>query len=253
MLFYNNITFQVSGVTALLAVSINLIMVSIVLYRAIKTKERLLFSFFLAVLFTFSPWYPSGFGYFIWLITQSFLDQSFYILIGTIAIPIAIIAWLDVYMTTIRPQDRKKVLLIFGIFSLIFEIYLFYFLYFAPGAPVYELLGVIYMDVNPIDIDYKGFVLVYLAIVVITAVFTGLHFAYMSTKIEERDMLWKGRLLFIGFMFFGIAAIADSIIELGPIFIILIRIILIISVFCFYTGFLLPKWLRKLLNLPLPK
>jgi len=251
MLFYNNITFQVSGITALLAVSIGILHGIIVLSRAVKTKERIVFSFFLAVVFTLSPWFPSGFGYLIWLITQGgFLENSFYILLGTIAIPIAIIAWLDVYMTTIRPGKRNLVLVIFGIISIVFEIYVFYFLYFAPGAPIYGLLGII-SPANPLDIDYKGFVLIYEAIVVLTAVSTGIHFSITSSKIEEKAMLWKGRFLFLAFFLFGIAAIADAMIELDPIFIIIIRSMLIFANFFFYVGFLLPKWVRKLLNLPL--
>ncbi|TFF96477.1 MAG: hypothetical protein EU547_06405 [Promethearchaeota archaeon] len=253
MLFYNNLIFQVSGITALLSICIGFITGSIVLYRAIKTRERIIFSFFLAVVFTLSPWFPSGFGYLIWLFTQGgFLDQSFYILIGTIAIPVAIIAWLDVYMATIRPQNRKLVLIIFSVLSIIFEIYLFYFLYFSPNAPFYEILGIITTAVNPVDIDYKGFVLVYLAIVVISACGTGIHFSYTSLKIEEKAMKWKGRFLFLAFCFFGIAAISDAMIDLGPIFIIIIRLILILANLFFYMGFLLPKWVRKLLNLPLP-
>lgn len=253
MLFNNSLTFQVSGITAFLAVCIGILHGCIVLNKAVKTRERLVFSFFLAVVFTLSPWFSSGFGYLIWLITQGvILEQSFYILLGTIAIPVAILAWLDVYMSTIRPEYRTLVLLIFGIFSIIFEIYLFYFLYFAPNAPVYGLLGIIDPQ-NPLDIDYKGFVLIYEAIVVGTAVLTGIHFSITSLSIEEKSMVWKGRFLLVAFCFFGIAAIADAMIELGPIFIIIIRIILIIANFSFYIGFLLPKWIRNLLNLPLPE
>jgi len=252
-MIYNNLTFQVSGISALIAVCIGFIMGSIVLYRSIKTKDRLVFSFFLAVIFTLSPWYPSGFGYLIWLFTQGgFLPQSFYILIGTIAIPIAIIAWLDVYMATIRPRNRKFVLLIFSGLSVVFEIYLFYFLFIAPNAPIYEILGIISMGINPLDIDYKGFVLIYLAIAIISACATGIHFSYTSLKIDEKPVIWKGRFLFLAFTFFGIAAIFDAMIDLGPIFIVIIRIVLILAIFFFYAGFLLPKWIRKLLHLPLP-
>ncbi|TFF95909.1 MAG: hypothetical protein EU547_06990 [Promethearchaeota archaeon] len=253
-MLYNNILFQVSGISAFLSLCIGFVTGSIVLYRAIKTKDRLVFSFFLAVIFTLSPWYPSGFGYLIWLITQGgFLDQSFYILIGTVAIPIAIIAWLDIYMATIRPDKRILVLLIYSGLSIVFEIYLFYFLFFAPNAPIFELLGIISMGINPLDIDYKGFLLIFQAIVVISACATGIHFSYTSIKIEEKPVVWKGRFLFLAFTFFGIAAISDAMIDLGPIFIIVVRIILILANFFFYTGFLLPKWIRKLLNLPLPQ
>jgi hypothetical protein len=239
---------QISGITALVNALIGFLFGGIVLYKSIKTKQRMVFFFFLTIVFTLSPWFPAGLGYFYWLLTGQIIPYQLYVLVGTIGIPIAIMAWLDIYISTIMPKIRKFVLIVYGVFSIIFEIYLFYFLFFAPGAPVESLLGVIVWSINPLDIDYKGFLLIYLGISIFTSCITGIHFAITSMKIEEnKKIIWKGRFLLLSFSLFGFGAVFDAIVEMTAIFLIIIRIILILSTFFFYLGFILPKWAQKVL------
>jgi len=241
---------QISGLTALIAVSITFVLGLIVLIKYIKTRQFLILNFFLCIIFTASPWYPSGFGYLIWIITGEFLTYQFYVLIGTVGIPIAILAWLNVYLSTIKPKKKKLVLILYGIFSIFFELYLFYFLLLAPGAPVNSLLGIIIDPTNPMDIDYKGFVLIFLGVSILTACITGFHFAAKSMKKEELpEIRWKGRFLLIAFLFFGISAIFDALIEMGPVLLVVMRILLALGNFFFYLGFILPKWSRKILSI----
>ena len=241
---------QISGITALIAVSISFLLGFIVLIKYFKTKQILIFNFFLCIIFTASPWYPSGLGYLYWIITGEFLTYQIYVLIGTVGIPIAILAWLNVYFSTINPKKKKLVLILYGIFSIFFEMYLFYFLLLAPGAPVNSLVGIIIDQANPMDIDYKGFVLIFLGLSILTACITGFHFAAKSMKKEEPpEIRWKGRFLLVAFLFFGISAIFDALIEMGPILLVIMRIILALAMFLFYLGFILPGWSRKLLSI----
>lgn len=241
---------KISGMSAFISVSIAFLLGLIVLIKYIKTKQVLIFNFFLCIVFTTSPWWPSGLGYFFWLITGEILEYQFYVLIGTVGVPIAILAWLNVYLSTLKPKVKKLVLLIYGILSVIFEIYLFYFLIFAPGAPINSLLGIINDPTNPMDIDFKGFVLIFLGLSILTACITGFHFALHSMKKDELpEIRWKGRFLFIAFLLFGISAIFDAIIEMAPILLLIMRILLVIANFLFYLGFILPRWSKKLLSL----
>jgi hypothetical protein len=241
---------KISGLTALIAVLIGFLLGLIVLIKFFKTKQFLIFNFFLCIIFTLSPWYPSGLGYLYWFITGEFLNYQIYVLIGTVGVPIAILAWLNVYMSTINPKKKKLVLILYGILSIFFELYLFYFLLLAPGAPVDSLLGIIHDPANPMDMDYKGFVLIFLGLSILTACITGFHFAAKSMKKEELpEIRWKGRFLLIGFLFFGISAIFDAIIEMDPILLILMRSILALATFLFYLGFILPRWIKKLLSI----
>jgi len=242
---------KISGLTALIAVSLSFLLGIIVLIKYFKTKQILIFNFFLCIIFTSSPWYPSGLGYLYWIITGEFLNYQYYVLIGTVGVPIAILAWLNVYLSTIKPEKKKLVLILYGIFSIIFELYLFYFLLLAPGAPVESLLGIRIDPINnPMDIDYKGFVLIFLGLSILTSCITGFHFAAKSMKKEEPpDIRWKGKFLLIAFLLFGISAIFDAIIEMDPILLVVMRIILAIAMFLFYLGFILPSWSKKILSI----
>lgn len=238
---------HVSGITALISNFAALLLAGIIFIKAYNEKSRILFEFALCVMFTSSPWYPSGFGYLNLLITGSPLPYDIYIIIGNLLLPLAIIFWLDIYLTTVKPRKRKLILSIYVIFSLIFWIYSFYFLYFSPNSPVEEMLGIIDDPTNPFDIDYKGFVLVYLAASIFTSCATGFHFAVKSLKIEEKEIQWKGRFLLIAFLCFGISAIADSVIPMNEISLVIFRIILILANLFFYIGFILPKWIKKII------
>ncbi len=242
---------KISGITALISVLIGFLLGFIVLIKYFKTKQVLIFNFFLCIIFTLSPWYPSGLGYLYWIITGEFLNYQIYVLIGTVGVPIAILAWLNVYLSTLKSKKKKKpVLIIYGIVSIFFELYLLYFLLLAPGAPVKSYLGIIIDPTNPMDMDYKGFVLIFLGLSILTACVTGFHFAAKSMKKEELpEIRWKGRFLLIGFLFFGISAIFDAIIEMGPTLLVLMRTILALATFFFYLGFILPGWSKKLLSI----
>ncbi len=242
---------MISGLTALISILIGFLLGFIVLIKFFRTKQVLIFNFFLCIIFTLSPWYPSGLGYLYWIINGEFLNYQMYVLIGTVGVPIAILAWLNVYLATLKNKNKKKpVLIIYGLFSIFFEFYLLYFLILAPGAPVDSLLGIIHDPTNPMDIDYKGFVLIFLGLSILTACVTGFHFAAKSMKKKESsEIRWKGKFLLIGFLFFGISAIFDAIIEMGPLLLVLMRIILVLATFFFYLGFILPGWSKKLLSI----
>ncbi|MFX0047564.1 MAG: hypothetical protein ACFE8G_05270 [Candidatus Hermodarchaeota archaeon] len=241
---------NISGMSALISVAIAVFLGLIVLIKYVRTRQVLVFNFFLCIIFTTSPWWPSGLGYFFWIITGEILTYQFYVLIGTVGVPIAILAWLNVYLSTLNPKKKKPILIIYGLLSIFFEFYLFYFLFIAPGAPIDSLLGLINDPTNPMDIDYKGFVLIFLGVSILTACVTGFHFAIKSmNKDEKPEIRWKGKFLLIAFLLFGISAIFDAIIEMTPFLLVLMRSILVIANFFFYLGFILPKWSKKLLKI----
>ena len=238
---------HVAGITAVISNAINLLLAAIILSKAIRERSRIILEFAFCVIFTASPWYPSGFGYLYLVITGVPLPYISYILAGNLFLPLAIIFWLDVYLTTVKPDRRNLGILVYAIFSIVFWIYLTFYLFLAPDAPVQGMIGIIDDPTDPFDIDYKMFVLAYLSVSIVIACTTGIHFALKSIKINEREIQWKGRFLFIAFIFFGIAATADAIIPMNVIMLVIIRIILVIAIICFYIGFILPKWVKKIL------
>lgn len=241
----DNLT-QLSGILGFISISIAWLYGLIVLFKYIKTREKMLFYFFLAVIFTVSPWYPSGLGYIYWLITHEEIIYPVYVLLGTIGVPIALIAWLQIYMPTLHPKQNQIVTLITICLSLAFYIYVFVFL-FALGDPVDSLIGI---KRSAIDIDYKGFVLGFLAFSLLISTITGYEFSISSLKVKDNPVIkWKGRFLILSFNFFAIGAIGDGFITLTPITLIIFRTFLVLANTFYYIGFILPKWMRKILHL----
>lgn len=238
---------QLSGLFGFLAVLIAWFYGILVFIKFLRTKEIKLFYFFLAIIFTMSPWYPSGFGYIYWLFTRQEIAYQAYVLLGTVGIPIALISWLQIYMPALHPKKKDVPTLIVICLSIAFYIYLFYFTFFAPNAPIDEVIGI---KRSPIDIDYKGFILVFLAISLLISTITGNEFSIVSLKVKDNSIVvWKGRFLIISFNLFAIGAIGDGFITLTPITLIIFRTLMMISSTTYYIGFILPKWVRRFLSL----
>ena len=239
--------YQLSGIFGFLAVAIAWLYGGIVLYKYIKTKERVLLYFFLAIIFTMSPWYPSGLGYIYWLITREAIAYPAYVLIGIIGVPIALLSWIQIYMPALHQKWKGLVTWIIISFSIVFYIYLLYFLFFATGAPVKELIGI---QESIIDIDYKGFALVFLAFSLLFSTITGNDFAIASLKEKDNPILrWKGRFLLISFNLFAIGGIGDGFLPLTPVTLIIFRTLMMLASTFYYIGFILPSWTKKLLKL----
>jgi hypothetical protein len=238
---------QVSGILGLLTLIVAFFYGSIVLKKGFKHKKKTLFYFFFTVIFTVSPWYPSGFGYLYWLLTKEVLPYVIYVIIGTFFVPIAVLSWFQIYMDALLKSKKKIITSLFSGLTIAFYIYMIYFLFFAQNAPVQELIGI---KRNPIDIDYKGFTVVYLIICVFITISSGIHFSFVSMGIkDDKPVVWKGRFLLISFILFTIGAVGDSLIELDIISLIIIRFFMLISTTFFYIGFIMPKWMQKILKL----
>lgn len=238
---------QLSGIFGSLAIAIAWLYGGIVLYKYFKTKEKTLFYFFLAIIFTMSPWYPSGLGYIYWLITRQEIIYPVYVLLGTIGVPIALLSWIQIYMPALHEKWKSIATWILISFSVIFYIYIFYFLFFATGAPVEELLGI--RD-SPIDISYRGFLLVFLAISLLVSTVTGNDFAIASLKEKDDVVLkWKGRFLLLSFNLFAIGGIGDGFLPLSPATLIIFRTLMMFSSTFYYLGFILPGWTKRILKI----
>ncbi len=238
---------QLSGIFGVLAIAIAWLYGGIVLYKFIQSKEKLLLYLFLAIVFTMSPWYPSGFGYIYWLITRQELVYPAYVLIGTIGAPIALISWIQIYMPTLHKKWKGVVTWISICLSVIFYIYLIYFLFIPSGAPIDELIGI---KDSAIDISYKGFVLGFLAFLLLFSTVTGNDFAIASLKEKDNPILkWKGRFLLLSFNLFAIGGIGDGFLPLSPATLIIFRTLMMLASTFYYLGFILPGWVKKLLKI----
>jgi len=229
----------VNGIFSLIFVFISLIVGIIILSRYFKYKERVYFLVGATWIFISEPWWPSSLSFLVALTNEVGISAQLYFLIGNVFIPLAIILWLLAFTEFLYTEKRKIILLVFAAFGIIFEILLFLFLLLNP-----DLIG----QLNPpVDVTYESFILVYLIFFLMIVIITGVLFARLSLKSDDPEVKLKGKLLIMAYVFFTIGAILDSSIPLIEITIIITRLLLIISAFLWYSGFILPQWLKKLL------
>ncbi|MFX0033285.1 MAG: hypothetical protein ACFE8E_01595 [Candidatus Hodarchaeota archaeon] len=237
---------QLSGIFGVISLSVVFFYGILVIIKALQLRSRDLYYFFFAIIFTISPWFPSGFGYIYWLITNQVIPYPVYVLLGTLGVPIAIFAWFQIYIPALHPKLKYPLLIGTAILSLIYYGYVFFFLFFAPGAPIEALIGI---KQSAIDIEYKGFALIFLAISLIIMLITGNEFSIHSIKSEDKVIKWKGRFLIFSFNLFAIGAIGDGFLELNPFTLTIFRVLMLLASTFYYIGFLLPKWMKKILKL----
>ncbi|MHA1915046.1 MAG: hypothetical protein ACW986_10580 [Promethearchaeota archaeon] len=228
-----------NGVFSIIFVAISLLVGIIILTRYFKYKERIYFLVGTTWVLIASPWWPSSISFLVALSNGIGIAPEAYFLIGNIFAPFAIILWLLAFTEFLYKKKRKLILLVFSIFGLIFEILFLTILFLNP-----TFIG----ELNPpVDVNYKSFTMIFLIAFLSTMVVTGFLFANLSLKSDDPEVKLKGKLLIIAYISFSVGALLDSAIPLNEALIIITRLILILSAFCWYGGFILPKWLKKYL------
>ncbi|NVM34573.1 MAG: hypothetical protein HWN81_03190 [Candidatus Lokiarchaeota archaeon] len=237
------------GSFSLIFVVISLIIGFTILSKYFEHKSRLLILVGISWIGISVPWVPDSISFLMNLIVQRSLAVEWYFIIGNVFLPIALLTWLIAYTDMIRKKAQKKVIIITILLSIIFEI-AFFTLFFID----IDLIGVI-NPIRPFTVDFGIFITIYLMLVILIMLITGVIFAQKSVKSENREIRLKGKLLRAAFISFTVAAIFDSL--LGAIFedptdpllsimVVVIRILLIFSALEFYGGFLLPRWMKEI-------
>ncbi len=237
------------GLFSLIFVVISLILGFTILSKYSKYKSNLYILVGISWIGVANPWFPDSISFIMNLVVQQSLQVELYFIIGNVFIPIALLSWLTAFTNMISKKRQKIIILLTIIFSIAFEIIFFYLLFTD-----IDLIGTI-NPLRPFTVNFDIFITVYLLLVIVIMLITGIIFAQKSVKSEDKDIRLKGKLLRAAFIIFTIAAILDSL--LGAIFedptdpilaimVVVTRVLLIISAFSFYGGFILPKWMHSL-------
>ena len=241
---------QAYGMMTLIAIIVDLIMSMAILKKAIQHKQSIVFIFFLTIFFTSVAWWPVAIEYVYWIITGNLLPYASLAELNVLGIVISFLAWLYIYMKVVHHEKPKMMLLIltiYGIFSLSFFIYVIYYVRIAPGAPVKSMIG---NEITPFISDAPDIILLYAFILLITVLITGLHFSIRSMRVQDNpEVKWKGRFLFISFILYFFGEMDFMSMFFGIEFAVFTRLILIFSSILFYIGFMMPDFMKKLLNL----
>ena len=230
----------INGLLSILFVSISIILGATIASRYFKHKKRTLLLVGLTWIGLTSIWYSSSLSVLLILTTGKGISDELYMFLGNGLIPITSFIWM-IAITDLLVSNKEKqklILLIIGIYSALFEIYFLYFLFTNPSM-LGEVLG-------PVDATYGRIVTIYQLSMVILILITGNLIGRKSLRADNLEIKLKGKLLIIASWSFVIGAIFEIVSHISIIILIVGRLILISSAIEFYSGFMLPNWMKKL-------
>jgi len=201
-----------------------------------------------------TPWFPDSISFLIILIAGVTMPIEAYLLIGTTLLPILLLIWMAAFSELLYKDKQKKILLIFAIITIVYE--LIFFIMFFLDAKQYIGEYQRYFQV-----EFKTFITLFDIVLLIIVLITGIMFARKSLSSSDKKIHLKGKFLRAAFISFCIGAALDASTGLiftdlfgipitNPfisIFVVIVRVILISSAFEFYIGFMLPKWVENLM------
>jgi len=237
------------GSFSLIFVIISLIIGFTILAKYKKFKSRLYLLVGISWIGVANPWFPDSISFLMNIFIQQSLPVELYFIIGNVFIPFALLCWLIAYTDMKDKKDQKVIIFLTLIFSFAFE-FVFFVFFFTDIT----LIGII-NPIRPFTVEFGLFITIYLLIVIVIMVITGVKFANASIRSDKREIKIKGKLLRAAFITFTIAAILDSLLglifgdptdPLLAIMVVITRILLIISAFEFYGGFILPRWMHAI-------
>jgi glucan phosphoethanolaminetransferase (alkaline phosphatase superfamily) len=207
-----------------------------------KRRELLLVGFTWILLCEI--WWSSAFSFLAALFTGVGFNPELYFTLGNLFVPVALLLWLTAYTDFLYKHKQKLILIIATITGVMYYFAFFYF--------IFNDVAVIGVMFNSVDAEYRSFALVYLISVLLVFLITGVNFARTSIRSDNVEIRLKGKFLLIAVILFTVGAALDG---LKPflfesilnVILIINRIILILSGLAFYSGFLLPRWIKDLI------
>jgi len=205
-------------------------------YKIYKQKSFLLAG--LSWIGIATPWFSNASEFLSVLIVGTPLIDKTYIFISYFAVPIALLFWIALYSGFKFPKKQKVILLIFLIQGAIYDIIFTYF--------VITDLSVVGSKPGLFNDELELPFLMYILVVLIIVLITGISFGLDSIKSEKSDVKLKGKFLIVAWVSFFVGALLDAgLFTIGILGLIVVRLILISSAIEFYFGFFLPDSLKK--------
>ena len=133
---------------------------------------------------------------------------------------------------------QKKILVIFILVCGIMQT-VFISILFTDISLIGRQVGLFYSE-------YTLFTRLYILSILLTFFITGVIFAIKSMKIENPELKLKGKFLLFAFIFYTLGTILETQIPLTILTVVILRLIMIFSVFEFYFGFILPEPIKNM-------
>lgn len=81
--------------------------------------------------------------------------------------------------------------------------------------------------------------------ILITFFITGIIFSLKSIKLGDAEVKLRGKFLFFAFIFYTVGVFLETILPVTALTAVIVRLIVIISAFEFYLGFILPEMIKR--------
>ncbi|TFG25921.1 MAG: hypothetical protein EU532_11075 [Promethearchaeota archaeon] len=227
-----------NGIFSLICVIISTIIGLLIASKFFKHKQKTFLFVGISWIGLFSPWWPSTISFLLAITTGNGLSLTAYFLIGNIAAPVILLIWMTAFTELEYKKQQKKILMIYAIIGVLFEIFFIYYLLTDPSS-LGELSG--YLDVT-----YRGIVLYFAIFIVLTMLITGVLFGRESLRSDNPEIKLKGHFLIAAFISWCVGALLDAALPLNTITLTIARLILISSAIEFYFGFILPDYIKKI-------
>ncbi|TFG08375.1 MAG: hypothetical protein EU539_02405 [Promethearchaeota archaeon] len=229
----------IQGFSSLLFSVISIMVGLLLIIRYLQYRQNTLLLAGLTWCLIASTWYTGGINFIYVLITGTSISDEAYFLCY-LFVPFTLTLWISLFTVLKNIQKRKLILGFLIIQGIIYEIILLYFIFTDLSVVGYK--EGLFNDELTLPFS------IYMIVILIIAIITGLWFALDSMKSEKKDIKLKGKFLTAAWLSFVIGAALDTgLVSLTPLLLIITRLILISSAFEFYFGFFLPEWLKRLL------
>ena len=229
------------GVLSLTISLIGLIIGLIIIIRYFEHRRKELLGVGLAILLTTISWMASGISFLSLLFYGVLLDETLYLFIAYGFALSAALCMMYAIISLLYPKPAIKIILIFLIVTIVFEIIFVYLL-----LTNIEAVGTI---AGKFDSESRGISTLMVLTALVTALIVRILLIREFSKSENKKLQWRGRFILVEFILLIIGVIMDAILSLTVPTLILARILLVLRLIFVYLGWLLPdrvaKWLIK--------
>ncbi len=212
-------------------------------YSTLKDKKLLLVG--ITWILLISPWWPDSISFILLIFSGGVINlpDAVYFFIANALIAPIYFTWGKVFADLVigeKPNLKKTFLVSLTSWGIIFEI-VFLIIFINDYNSVGIRQTVFY-------VEWTDFIDINLLISSVFFTITGLIFGGRALKSKDSEIKLKGKFLLIAFITFTIGAIIDILFvgQYNELTLVLARTFVIIASFSFYTGFVLPKFIKKL-------
>ncbi|MFX1257168.1 MAG: hypothetical protein ACFFAN_04885 [Promethearchaeota archaeon] len=230
----------VHGSTSLAYAIVGIITGVIIAYKGYKSQQKEILTVGISMTISRASLLSAGISFLTFILFDFILPDTLYFFITYGTSGFGLVIWMYAMSKFLFPKHTKKVVLLYTSTQILYETLLIISLFVAP-IMTFKKEGLFDASCGPI-------VLLFVIYGFISLLVTMIWFIRDCLKSESLNTKWRGRLLLISTLL-NISGILLDAIALTPVFLLVIRIILIVGFLINYFGWLLPKrvanWLIK--------